>query len=84
MASSKQLKAPMMIALVISLVAAWAGVLIGSDSAWYWAILVVQVLAVIATIVFLVRLVRAQRDEYWRERGRDPRNPTQPGSKGGS
>lgn len=84
MASSKQLRAPMMIALVISLVAAWAGVLIGSDSAWYWALLVAQVLAVIAAIVFLVRLVRAQRDEYWRERGRDPRNPTRLGSRGDS
>lgn len=84
MANSKQLRTPTMIALVTSLVAVWAGMLVDSDSVWYWVLLAVQVVAVIVSITFLVRLVRAQRDEYWTERGRDPRNPTRPGSAGGS
>lgn len=79
MTTSRQLRTPTTIALVISLVAVWAGILVGSDSPWFWVLLATQVIAVIASVVFLVRLVRAQRDEYWKERGRDPRNPARPG-----
>ncbi len=68
-----------MIALTVSLGATWAGILVDGDSPWFWVLLAIQAVALIVAVIFLVRFVRAQRDEYWKERGRDPRNPSQPG-----
>ncbi len=79
MADSKQLITPAIIALGVSLGATWAGFLVDEDSPWFWVPIAIQAVAVILAVIFLVRLVRAQRDDYWKERGRDPRNPSQSG-----
>lgn len=42
---------------------------------WEWSIVVIQGILTVAMVVYLVRLVRKQRDDYWRERGKDPRHP---------
>lgn len=40
-----------------------------------WVLLAIQAIVLVILIVYLVRFVRNQRDDYWRERGQDPRNP---------
>ncbi len=45
------------------------------DGPWLWFGVVIQAGALVTLVVCLVRVVRGQRDDYWRERGRDPRNP---------
>jgi hypothetical protein len=35
----------------------------------------VQAVLSVAMVVYLVRFVRKQRDDYWRERGKDPKHP---------
>lgn len=45
------------------------------EGPWIWAVLLVQALLLIVLIIGLTRLVRGQRDDYWKERGRDPRHP---------
>lgn len=42
---------------------------------WEWIILAVQAVLMVLMVVYLVRLVRKQRDDYWRERGSDPKHP---------
>lgn len=42
---------------------------------WEVGIIVIQGLFTVATVVYVVWFVRKQRDEYWRERGKDPRHP---------
>lgn len=46
-----------------------------TEGPWVWIGAVVQAVALILLITCLVRFVRMQRDDYWRERGRDSRNP---------
>lgn len=43
---------------------------------WSWLLLGLAMLLSVALVVLVVRLVLQQRDDYWRERGRDPKNPT--------
>ena len=42
---------------------------------WEWIIVVIQGLTTVAMVVYLVWFVRKQRDDYWRERGKDPKHP---------
>ena len=44
-------------------------------SRWEWVIAICQSIAAIAAVVYVAWFVRRQRDEYWRERGKDPRHP---------
>lgn len=45
---------------------------------WTWLLLGVVVLSAAAFLVSLARFVLAQREDYWLERGRDPKNPKAP------
>lgn len=38
-------------------------------------IVIIQVLLTVALVAFLIWFVRKQRNDYWRERGKDPRYP---------
>jgi heme/copper-type cytochrome/quinol oxidase subunit 2 len=60
-------------ALVVSLIPPWIPVL--RTGTWGLIILAVQIVIVVAVVVLLVRFVRKQRDDYWRERGKDPKHP---------
>jgi len=42
---------------------------------WVWIRLAFQIVFTVGMVVYLVRVVRKQRDDYWRERGEDPRHP---------
>lgn len=42
---------------------------------WDWIVIVLQFIAAVAMVVYVVRFVRTQRDDYWRERGKDPKRP---------
>jgi heme/copper-type cytochrome/quinol oxidase subunit 4 len=44
-------------------------------SRWEWIIVTIQGIGVVAIVVYLVWFVRKQRDDYWRERGKDPKHP---------
>lgn len=52
--------------------------LVDAEGPWVWLGIIFQALALVILITCLVKFVRGQRDDYWRERGRDPRNPDQP------
>ena len=69
---------PALIALVLSAVAvvlipAWLPAELRDQ--WEQIIVVIQALITVAVVVYLVRFVRKQRDDYWRERGKDPKHP---------
>ena len=38
---------------------------------WVWILLAFQVVVLVIAIAYLLRFLRAQRDDYWRERGKD-------------
>jgi hypothetical protein len=40
-----------------------------------WVLLAIQAIVLVIAIVYLVRFVRNQRDDYWRERGKNPKRP---------
>jgi hypothetical protein len=42
---------------------------------WLWTRTILFTIAVIVMIVLLTRFTLWQRDEYWRERGKDPKHP---------
>ena len=42
---------------------------------WQPVIVIIQVLFTVALVGYLAWFVRKQRDDYWRERGKDPRHP---------
>jgi hypothetical protein len=64
---------------VLSLLAGLAVLLLTDyEAPWIWIVLIIQALVLIVLIVNLRRLVRSQRDDYWKERGRDPRHPDRP------
>ena len=42
---------------------------------WGWIIVIIQGALTMAMVAYLVWFVRKQRDDYWRERGKDPRHP---------
>lgn len=68
---------PAVIAFMISMGATWAGILLSGESPWFWVALAIQLISLVVALVYLVRFMRSRRDDYWRERGRDPRNPSQ-------
>ena len=45
---------------------------------WSWLLLGIVIVLGVVSIVLLARFVLQQRDDYWREHGRDPRNPSAP------
>jgi hypothetical protein len=45
------------------------------EAPWEWIVIATQAFIAVALIVYLVRFVRNQRDDYWRERGKDPKRP---------
>jgi hypothetical protein len=45
------------------------------EAPWEWIVIATQAFITVALIVHLVRFVRNQRDDYWRERGKDPKRP---------
>jgi hypothetical protein len=42
---------------------------------WVWIILAIPAMGTIILIVWATRFSLWQRDEYWRERGKDPKHP---------
>ena len=63
-------------AMIVSVVAAFGTrALDDGTGPWLWIGAAVQVVAAITLVVCLVSMVRGQRDDYWKERGQDPRNP---------
>lgn len=48
------------------------------DGPWVWVGVVIQAVATVVLLTCLVRFVRIQRDDYWIERGRDPKHPERP------
>lgn len=42
---------------------------------WQPLIVIIQGLLTVALVSYLAWFVRKQRDDYWRERGKDPRHP---------
>jgi hypothetical protein len=40
-----------------------------------WVLLAVQVIVLVTAMVYFVRFLREQKDDYWRERGKDPKHP---------
>lgn len=42
---------------------------------WSWIVIVLQGIYTVALGAYLVWFVRKQRDDYWRERGKDPKHP---------
>ncbi|HSN37681.1 MAG TPA: hypothetical protein VLT34_15135 [Arthrobacter sp.] len=63
----------LVLAVVIFLIPAWLPAEFRDQ--WEWIIIVIQSLITVAMVVYLVRFVRQQRDDYWRERGKDPKHP---------
>lgn len=55
--------------------------LVDAEGPWVWLGVAFQAIALVILITCLVKSVRSQRDDYWRERGRDTRNPDQPTSR---
>ncbi|WP_460461866.1 hypothetical protein [Arthrobacter pigmenti] len=66
------------VALLVSSAATWAAILLSGVEPWDWAARVIQFAFMLIAVIYLIRFVRAQRDDYWRERGRDPKDPTRP------
>ena len=42
---------------------------------WVWFALCIQAILAVDMLVYLVWLGRRQRDDYWRERDKDPKRP---------
>jgi hypothetical protein len=61
------------VAVVVVLTPAWIPAL--HTEPWEWIVVGAQAIVVVAMLVYLVRFVRKQRDDYWRERGKDPKHP---------
>lgn len=63
----------MVLGVAVFLIPAWLPAELRDQ--WEWIIVVIQVLVTVAMVVYLVWFVRKQRDDYWRERGKDPKHP---------
>lgn len=61
------------VAVVVVLIPAWIPAL--HTEPWEWIVVAAQAIVVVALGVYLVRFVGKQRDDYWRERGKDPKHP---------
>ncbi|MHA7274539.1 hypothetical protein ACX80Z_14025 [Arthrobacter sp. TMT4-20] len=59
----------LVLVLVVFTVPPWIPAL--GSGAGQWVVLAVQAVVVVSLVVFLVRVVRKQRNDYWRERGRE-------------
>ena len=60
-------------ALVLFLIPRWLPA--EFRSRWEWVIAISQCIAAIAAVVYVAWFVLRQRDDYWRERGKDPKHP---------
>lgn len=49
---------------------------------WIWVKVAVLGVGTIIFVIWVTRFSLWQRDEYWRERGRDPKHPEQRGTTG--
>jgi hypothetical protein len=65
----------MLVAMFSVLVVSWLNILLSFVEPWSWLILGLQAALTIISIALLTRFVLRQRDEYWRERGKDPKHP---------
>lgn len=63
----------LVLAVMFFLIPAWLPAELRNQ--WQGIIVIIQVLLTVALVAFLVWFVRKQRDDYWRERGKDPRHP---------
>jgi hypothetical protein len=57
------------LAAIIALLNSWF------EMPWRWFLLALQIGLLVAGIYYLGRYVLRQRDDYWRERGKDPKHP---------
>ena len=63
-------------AMILSVVAAFVTRALDDGAGpWLWIGVAVQVVAAITLVACLVSVVRGQRDDYWKGRGHDTRNP---------
>lgn len=42
---------------------------------WEWIDIALQAFIAMTLVVYLVKFVRKQRDDYWREQGKEPKHP---------
>jgi cation transport ATPase len=63
---------PVMVIMLISTVLSLVGV---DSEPWLWTRTILFGIAVLVMGVQITRFSLWQRDEYWRERGRDPKHP---------
>jgi hypothetical protein len=63
---------PVMVIMLISTVLSLFGV---DSEPWLWTRTILLGIAVVVMGVQITRFSLWQRDEYWRERGRDPKHP---------
>lgn len=73
----KRVAVPAMVALAVAVIVFLVPALLPRElrEPWEWVVVVVQALITVGLVIYLVRFVRKQRDDYWRERGRDPKHP---------
>jgi Flp pilus assembly protein TadB len=64
----------MLVAMFSVIIVSWLNILLSFVEPWVWLILGLQVALTIISIAVLTRFVLRQRDEYWRERGKDPKH----------
>jgi Flp pilus assembly pilin Flp len=73
----RRIALPALIAVVLAvtvfLIPAWLPVDLRDQ--WEWIIIVLQGLITVGMVVYVVWFVRKQRDDYWLERGKDPKHP---------
>lgn len=65
----------MLVAMFSVLIVSWLNNLLSFVEPWSWLILGIQAGLTIISIALLTRFVLRQRDEYWLERGKDPKHP---------
>jgi hypothetical protein len=72
----QQIALPALVAMVavvaVFLIPAWIPAL--RTEPWEWIVVAIQAIFTVAMVVYLVRFVRKQRDDYRRERGKDPKH----------
>ena len=71
---------PVMVALIVgaavSLIRGLIPALHTEQWEWLtWVLLAFQVIVLVTVMVYFVRFLREQKDDYWRERGKDPKHP---------
>jgi hypothetical protein len=71
---------PVMVALIVgaavSLIRGLIPALRTEQWEWLtWVLVAFQVIVLVTVMVYFVRFLREQKDDYWRERGKDPKHP---------